>query len=120
MDFSLGYIKSKERVLIRKFSSNEDQEDSRTVDMTDIEDFSLQGLFYDSENEESLPLLEPMKKFFPNPSTAAVAVDAGQKLGCSQARSPRPEASWPPAARLRWQQWASGLSGGRARAAWAI
>lgn len=65
MDFSLGYIKSKERVLIRKFSSNEDQEDSRTVDMTDIEDFSLQGLFYDSENEESLTLLEPMKKFFP-------------------------------------------------------
>ncbi|MEE2743257.1 MAG: hypothetical protein VYD54_05070 [Bdellovibrionota bacterium] len=65
MDFSLGYIKSKERVLIRNFSSNLDQEGSKIVDMMDIEDFSLQGLFYDSENEESIPLLEPMKKFFP-------------------------------------------------------
>ena len=68
MDFSLGYIKSSERVLIRHFSHQKGQDESKTIDIINLEEESLQGLLFDPELKESQEFLESLKsyhKFYP-------------------------------------------------------
>mgnify|MGYP004173180263 CR=1 FL=1 len=57
MDFSLGYIKSSERVLIRHFSNHKEQDESKTIDIINLEEESLQGLLFDPE--QRFPLHMP-------------------------------------------------------------
>lgn len=67
MIISLGFIRSNSQIVIRELNWNQNSIESRIVDVTDLPDQNLQGLFIqDNEHYSSLVnLLEKEKAFYP-------------------------------------------------------
>jgi hypothetical protein len=67
MQLTLGFIRSSSQVLIKELDWLQNKLDSRLIDTTDLEDYSLQGLFIGKTEhfEQLLGTLEKEKKYYP-------------------------------------------------------
>lgn len=67
MIISIGFVRSASQVLIKELDWNQNSLQTRLIDVTDLADFNLQGLFID-DNEHfnsMVSLLEKEKAFYP-------------------------------------------------------
>lgn len=77
MEFNLGFIKSENQFFLKSFK-NDNDDNGKILDLSELKNTNLQALFYDEsqlENEDLKSTLLEDSKFFPIRSTSDVKVD---------------------------------------------
>ncbi|MDD0854042.1 hypothetical protein HBN50_13095 [Halobacteriovorax sp. GB3] len=79
MDFSLAHIKSENQLIYRVFSQK--NEDFKVMDLEELDDLEVQGLFYDDELYESEQVklfLQEQSKFLPIRSSSETGMNSDE------------------------------------------